>query len=343
MASSLKRNPSRRRRAAKSFLSNISLDGTHRVICPTLPSGDTSQQTSTVQPCTDGSNSEEQPGCSGRSNRNDDDNTQLQTTNIDTSTIKLKKAKDLDSHSFSSDSDCFISPSKLSSEEQSKRNKPSETLPDCKTDLLRKRAANNASLDVERRPESSTESIGPISGRKSSPVPAAIPEDSKSIKIFKPTKGYKFRNNERLAFIGNASIPFAICSVIPYIKSTRAEAKREAHRKRTTSLNRPLSSIGDGLDPFESLGIERRPDGQETSYGYLLVPTKIPKEFRERRLNTIDDPLEPNSALIKKKRPPVFARYISSPFPYYNFHLISLMSFVEQIIYKIISKYIVFA
>lgn len=42
----------------------------------------------------------------------------------------------------------------------------------------------------------------------------------------------------------------------------RSEAKREAHRKRTTSTsNRPLSSI-DGLDLFDSLGVERGHDGQ---------------------------------------------------------------------------------
>lgn len=42
----------------------------------------------------------------------------------------------------------------------------------------------------------------------------------------------------------------------------RSDAKRDAHRKRTTSSsNRPLSSI-DGLDLFDSLGVERGHEGQ---------------------------------------------------------------------------------
>lgn len=74
-------------------------------------------------------------------------------------------------------------------------------------------------------------------------------------------------------------------------------------RKRTTSGTRPLSSATDGLDPFDSLGVEKGLDGQEYSYGYLLVPTKPIKEFREKRLNTIDDPTEPAHVLNLTKRP----------------------------------------
>jgi hypothetical protein len=90
----------------------------------------------------------------------------------------------------------------------------------------------------------------------------------------------------------------------------RSEAKRESGRKRTTSGTRPLSSATDGLDPFDSLGVEKGADGQEFSYGYLLVATKPVKEFREKRLNTIDDPTEPGhvSFSVNKRPHHVFAR-----------------------------------
>lgn len=106
----------------------------------------------------------------------------------------------------------------------------------------------------------------------------------------------------------------------------RNETKRESGRKRTTSGTRPLSAATDALDPFDSLGIEKAPDGQvitnflfsiqagfclqEFSYGYLLVPTKPVKEFREKRLNTIDDPTETGhvSFNVTKRPHHVFAR-----------------------------------
>lgn len=54
-----------------------------------------------------------------------------------------------------------------------------------------------------------------------------------------------------------------------FICNLRPETKREGNRKRNTSGPRPLSSLGDGLDAFDLLGIERGQDGQVLSLQYL--------------------------------------------------------------------------
>lgn len=42
----------------------------------------------------------------------------------------------------------------------------------------------------------------------------------------------------------------------------RPEVKRDGNRKRNTSGPRPLSALGDGLDVFDLLGLERGREGQ---------------------------------------------------------------------------------
>lgn len=83
--------------------------------------------------------------------------------------------------------------------------------------------------------------------------------------------------------------PLHVYSIIPFRKrapSSVSKAKEKldvrassgARRIRQTSTSRPMSSAAENqpFDPFNLLGIERRTDGgQEISYGYLLVPSKV--------------------------------------------------------------------
>ncbi|XP_028162836.1 CDK5 and ABL1 enzyme substrate 2 isoform X2 [Ostrinia nubilalis] len=108
-----------------------------------------------------------------------------------------------------------------------------------------------------------------------------IPENhlvNKEVRLVRATRGVSFKD-ERLAFAPSQGVPCVVFSTIPYsktIRSVRTDLRKDGVRRRNTSGPRPLSSITDnGVDPFDLLGLEKEENGQDISYSKLLVPSRV--------------------------------------------------------------------
>lgn len=284
---------SRRRIAAVTFLSNISLDGTYK---------DSKNGGFLISAKTDllkienivpeEPNEPEFDGCLiiSASNALGNHKIAAETPNRKQAIQKIHRSKNTvaESHSISSDSESIVTPIKMVHESsQSFRESESGTYERKIGPKFRKKFSHQSSFgsDTEKHNHSSTESIEPLVRSKVHTTTFNLPQE-KPIRPVKPTKHTRF-SNERLVMVTSKHTPFFVCSFIPYKrqKSSRPEMRKDGNRKRNTSGPRPLSSI-DSLDPFDSFGIEKGLDGQEISYGQLLIPTKR-KELR--RNNTTED------------------------------------------------------
>ncbi|XP_076270809.1 CDK5 and ABL1 enzyme substrate 2 isoform X2 [Rhynchophorus ferrugineus] len=301
-AASLKRSRSRRRIAAVTFLSNISLDGSYK---------DTKLA---LLPRNGAINKNPFPFNDYILEESDDIGGSLsETENIPLNSKANGKKKvskiSNDDDSGNSDSDSYITPLKVNLDENvprirndvrtSRERLSSSSDSDRKlVSKFKKKIPYQSSIgsEIEKQYNSSIESLEPVKLRNS-PSPALQELKSKNVQVLKPTEKTKF-TDERIFMVTAKHIPFLVCSFIPYTK-TRSGQRREEKRKRTTSGTRPVSSIGDAFDPFDSLGIERASDGQEVSYGFLLTPTQ--REVQTKRTNTIDDPTD-QSHLTRKPR-----------------------------------------
>ncbi|KAK7070587.1 CDK5 and ABL1 enzyme substrate 1 [Halocaridina rubra] len=100
---------------------------------------------------------------------------------------------------------------------------------------------------------------------------------NKEVKFMKTAHELQAKD-ERVVFMSSHKIPFHIFSALPYNKSRfggKSEHGRgETGRRRHTSGNRPLSTISDNADPAHIIGFDRNDDIVEISYCELLEPSR---------------------------------------------------------------------
>ncbi|XP_011141432.1 CDK5 and ABL1 enzyme substrate 2 isoform X2 [Harpegnathos saltator] len=327
MAATIKKNHSRRRLAALTFLSNISLDGSHRdtkfavlsrnesTHARVFSDGQSDQQT-ILNMCQSSdfevSMEEVLDDC-----LEEICNFPQNEETVQTNSPQLIH-KSTDHNSISSDSDSVLTPAKAavamfleqernhlqfsfgmhsSFRERTGTTGSDYSLPERRVGSLqyKKRISHQTSTlseDIKHQYNSSSESIGSVHSKAQSLKPktkavinvqtvstnsSIIPEVTKELRLIqRPVDGYKF-GDDRMVLVSNHHVPFVVFSAIPYNKGQRtswSELRKDTGRRKNVSSQRPLSSINDNVDSFGSLGIEYAKDGQEISYGQLLVPSR---------------------------------------------------------------------
>ncbi|XP_023945353.2 CDK5 and ABL1 enzyme substrate 2 isoform X2 [Bicyclus anynana] len=154
-------------------------------------------------------------------------------------------------------------------------------------------------LAITQDDKSSSESLNFGRFRTSN---TCIPENSysKEIRMMKSTKGVSFKD-ERLAFVPAQGVPCVLFSTIPYSKTIKGI-------RRNTSGPRPLSSITDnGIDPFDLMGLEKEENGQEISYSKLLIPSRVCTREQYKKMYG-GDLTDKASWKIMNRNPHVIAR-----------------------------------
>ncbi|KYQ55783.1 CDK5 and ABL1 enzyme substrate 1 [Trachymyrmex zeteki] len=345
MAAALKKNHSRRRLAALTFLSNISLDGSHRdtkfaVLSRSGPSharrfsDGQSERQAVLEVCRNAdfelSMEEVLDVCPPEETHDLSQNETIENNS------PQPVHKSTDHNSFSSDSDGLLTPAKAavtmfleqernhlqfscgmhsSFRERTGTTGSDYSLPERRVGSLhyKKRISHQTSTlseDIKHQYNSSNESIGSVHSKAQSSKPktkavnnvqpvstnsSIIPEITKELRLMqRPVNGCKF-GDDRMVLVSNQHVPFVIFSAIPYNKGQRSswsELRKDTCRRKNVSSQRPLSAINDSIDPFRLLGIEHAKDGQEISYGQLLVPSRqFQRDKKMMNLNE-NEPME---------------------------------------------------
>ncbi|XP_071447234.1 CDK5 and ABL1 enzyme substrate 2 isoform X2 [Hetaerina americana] len=384
MATSLKRNRSRRRIAALTFLSNISLDGTHRdtklslltrngaltkyeIVSGVDQEGNEDEQ---CQSDSENVNKRDAAGsCGSRTNRKVRQH----------SPPNLGKSPGHQSSSDSNASETTLTPAKLQLDQDQTANRNSGPIP---PSAFRERTntvgGEYGHQDSRRSFVSTAGGVGGPRGSRRLTSRAVSSGDhhlfyggsSESIpgshslfpgKVKASGSGFTSISStgappsdipgKEVRFVASSGVcsqqqqenpgsrmvlvsarrraPFLVFSALPYAKGNsrcgRSDTKKEGGRKRHSSGPRPLSSLADGPDPFDLLGIEKAgQDGQEISYGRLLVPSRnfVRTEKRHQEGGGSDPnsdhtmplsalPIGTASSTVAQLRHPVVARCFS--------------------------------
>ncbi|KAG7311494.1 hypothetical protein JYU34_002537 [Plutella xylostella] len=248
----------RRRLAAVTFLSNISLDGTFRDTKLCLSSKSLKRNEPEVAAV--GFHSDEVvDGGRGRNKA---------------PPLSPVHRNGIDNRSLHSDTE-FTSPASQQTHKERPGNANTEYHKEKHASTKGRKAHMSSLTGINTDDKSSNESL--TFGRFRTNSTCVSENQSKKIRVVQPSKGVSFRD-ERLAFATAQGLPCVIFSTIPYsrtVRSSRVDHRKDGVRRRNTSGPRPLSAITDnGMDPFDLLGLEREENGQDISYSKLLIPSR---------------------------------------------------------------------
>ncbi|CAM1319935.1 CABLES1 (predicted), partial [Pycnogonum litorale] len=290
----VKRQKSRRRVAALAFLSNISLDGTHSDTNLAIFNRDNR--------------------LSASESKNESAELQNAEVNVIVNHSALIQANNEDhnvvSVAFHTDEELFDDHNPFSvfpeSSESTSQTRSLKSLIRNKSPRIVRRTSISGETreqflrhrknfeNISLRGFDSTESISgrshKRSGSTSDSSSSAVGFDPKMIKVT-PNDNIK---DERVVLVSsNNNVPFMIYSYLPFYSGHKKAWMRDVKadglgigRKRHVSSGqtRPLTTISDGADPFDILGLHKLEEEEEISYEQLLVPSRAyhPKKFREQ-------------------------------------------------------------
>ncbi|XP_076335869.1 CDK5 and ABL1 enzyme substrate 2-like isoform X2 [Tachypleus tridentatus] len=319
MATVLKRQRSRRRVAALTFLSNISLDGTHR---------DTRFGIFNLsfQPC---QINNELNTTTSKEEVKENVNNPISHTNNDikancqydyeaaTEKQKYRQASWNAAAEYQNNesakhegkftittttSTMSLLSSSVTSHNSKENEKTAGTITDIRTKIAsfsqRKKQLIHQLSSQEQHKLVASESLESIGGdiNHSRNTSSSLSDSSGSgleIRYLKNSKGLQSKD-ERVVLVSAQKVPIVIYSSLTFNRrasqwNTCGDSKQDGGRRRQISGNRQLSVINDSLEELDLLrlmGFERPEDGQDISFSHLLTPSHCYLQQRSKSQDT---------------------------------------------------------